>query len=49
MPDEGRPCPFCNLDATRIVASNELALALRDSYPVNPGHTLVVPRRHVAT
>lgn len=30
------------------VASNDLAFAIRDSYPVSPGHTLVVPRRLVA-
>jgi diadenosine tetraphosphate (Ap4A) HIT family hydrolase len=30
-----------------VVASNELAVAIRDGYPVNPGHTLVIPRRHL--
>ena len=49
MPDEARPCPFCELAPARVVATNDLALALRDGYPVNSGHTLVVPRRHVAT
>lgn len=29
------------------VASNELAFAFRDNYPVSPGHTLVVTRRVV--
>ena len=24
------------------------AVALPDAFPLNPGHTLVVPRRHVA-
>jgi diadenosine tetraphosphate (Ap4A) HIT family hydrolase len=33
----------------RWVASNELAFAIRDGFPVSDGHTLVVPRRHVAT
>ncbi|NJD26383.1 MAG: HIT family protein [Betaproteobacteria bacterium] len=23
------------------------ALAIRDAYPVSPGHTLIIPRRHV--
>lgn len=32
-----------------MVAENDLCLALRDVYPVSPGHTLVVTRRHVAT
>jgi diadenosine tetraphosphate (Ap4A) HIT family hydrolase len=31
------------------VASNELAFAIRDKFPVSPGHTLVVPRREVPT
>jgi diadenosine tetraphosphate (Ap4A) HIT family hydrolase len=30
------------------VASNALAFAIRDGFPVSPGHTLVVPRRLVA-
>lgn len=41
------PCPFCQIDQERVVASNELAVAIRDGYPVNPGHTLVIPRRHL--
>lgn len=28
---------------------NELAYSARDSYAVSPGHTLVVPKRHVAS
>ncbi|MEW6490667.1 MAG: HIT domain-containing protein, partial [Thermodesulfobacteriota bacterium] len=31
------------------MAENALAVAFRDGYPVNPGHTLIIPRRHVAT
>ena len=31
------------------MASNELAMAFRDAYPVSPGHSLVVPRRHART
>ena len=42
-------CIFCNVSAERIVASNELAFAIRDSYPVTELHTLVIPRRHTAT
>lgn len=43
------PCPFCDPAGRELVAENELAVAFRDAYPVNPGHTLIVPRRHVAT
>lgn len=42
-------CPFCPPPAERIVASNALAVAIRDGYPVSPGHTLVIPKRHVAS
>ena len=31
------------------IASNELAFAIHDGYPVSPGHALVVPRRLIAT
>jgi diadenosine tetraphosphate (Ap4A) HIT family hydrolase len=42
------PCPFCELPASRIIAANELAVAFRDGFPVTEGHSLVIPRRHVA-
>jgi len=41
------PCPFCNLPESRIVLANELAIAIRDGFPISPGHTLVLPRRHI--
>ena len=43
------PCPFCAYDEQRVVWADTLVIALTDAYPVSPGHTLVVPRRHVAT
>ncbi len=39
-------CPFCG--KPEIVIENELAFAHYDSYPVNAGHCLIIPRRHVA-
>ncbi len=33
----------------RIVDSNPLAIAVMDAFPVSPGHTLVIPRRHVGS
>ena len=41
--------PFLGLPTSDWVASNDLAFAIRDRFPVSPGHTLVVPRRLVAT
>jgi superfamily II DNA or RNA helicase/diadenosine tetraphosphate (Ap4A) HIT family hydrolase/HKD family nuclease len=39
---------FLDLDPDAWVASNELAFAIRDGFPVTPGHTLVVPRRVIS-
>jgi len=41
--------PFLAIPESEHVASNALAFAVRDAYPVSPGHTLVVPRRLVET
>jgi len=43
------PCPFCTLPVSRILARNDFAIILRDAYPVTPGHTLVMPVRHVSS
>lgn len=38
------PCLFCTpRDVTR---QNPLAYATRDTYPVSPGHSLIIPFRH---
>ncbi len=42
-------CFMCNLDENTIVAANDLAVAFRDNFPVSPGHTLVITRRHAET
>ena len=42
-------CAFCALPQERIVTANDLAIAIRDGFPVSPGHTLIIPRRHIAT
>jgi len=39
------PCPFCQM-GDRIVAENDLAVAVRDREPASPGHSLVIPKRH---
>jgi diadenosine tetraphosphate (Ap4A) HIT family hydrolase len=42
-------CPFCRLIATgQFVIETEHAVAFADAFPVSPGHTLIVPRRHEA-
>lgn len=42
-------CPFCNVEASRILMENEVGFALADAFPVTHGHTLVVSKRHVAS
>jgi len=42
-------CPFCAFAAARVLVENDLALAVYDSFPLSNGHTLIVPRRHVAS
>ena len=39
-------CPFCK--PSDVILSNELAYVKFDINPVNPGHCLVIPFRHVA-
>ena len=43
------PCPFCAVPDADLVWRGALVMALRDRFPVTNGHTLVIPRRHVAT
>jgi diadenosine tetraphosphate (Ap4A) HIT family hydrolase len=43
------PCPFCTLPDGRVVEVNEYAVLIRDGYPVSPGHSLVIPKRHVGS
>lgn len=42
-------CLFCDIQTKirdRIVDENALAYAIRDGFPVSPGHTLLIPKRH---
>ena len=41
-------CIFCN-PKRAILARNESAIAVFDTYPVSPGHALVLPLRHATT
>ncbi|MHB9100501.1 MAG: HIT family protein [Sulfuricella sp.] len=46
MNEISQNCPFCQLED--VLFENELAYARPDKYPVNPGHLLIIPKRHVA-
>ncbi len=42
-------CPFCNLNPkVELISETATAVAFLDSFPVNQGHTLIVPKRHTA-
>ena len=42
-------CPFCKPPAERILHGDAHAVVIRDAFPVSDGHTLIIPRRHVAS
>ncbi|SNR93243.1 HIT family protein [Desulfurobacterium atlanticum] len=42
-------CPFCKMGELKIVMENDLSFAIFDKYPVNPGHMLIIPKRHVSS
>ena len=42
-------CPFCNPSLEEIVLANDLCYARYDKFPVNPGHLLLIPFRHIPT
>ncbi len=47
MENKKKGCLFCGMKHERIIEENELAIAVRDKYPVSKFHTLVIPKRHV--
>lgn len=42
-------CPFCTLPLERIIDSNDSGVVIRDGFPISPGHTLIIPNRHVGS
>lgn len=42
-------CPFCTLPPGRIILEGPTAFVIRDGFPISPGHTLVIPKRHVGS
>jgi histidine triad (HIT) family protein len=45
-----RPCLFCSIIKYKtpavIIYENKDFVALMDKYPINPGHSLVIPKSH---
>lgn len=46
---ESTNCPFCNISKERIIYESEIIIAFFDAFPVSMGHTLIIPKRHVAS
>lgn len=40
-------CIFCTLPLERIHLEFDRWLVIRDGYPISPGHTLIIPKRHI--
>ena len=40
-----KKCIFCNIPKSRIISSNELAVVIKDNYPVTKHHCLIIPKR----
>jgi diadenosine tetraphosphate (Ap4A) HIT family hydrolase len=47
MPSSAGPCTFCSLPAELVLGENDSAMWILDIHPVSPGHSLIVPKRHV--
>ena len=42
-------CPFCKLNSkVELICETATAVAFFDGYPVSEGHTLIIPKHHVA-
>ena len=42
-------CLFCSLPEERIMLLNRHGLVIRDGFPISPGHTLIIPSRHISS
>jgi len=42
-------CPFCNPNSNvDLILESAQAYSILDKFPVNPGHALIIPKRHVS-
>ncbi|MFC2110871.1 HIT family protein [Bacteroidota bacterium] len=40
-------CKFCNVEESNVIKESDYSCAFYDKYPVNNGHVLVIPKRHI--
>ena len=44
-----KACIFCEIATTdRVIDQTDHTFVIRDAFPVTEGHTLIIPKRHVA-
>jgi len=42
-------CPFCNPKSnSELILESAQAYSIFDKFPVNPGHSLIIPKRHIS-
>ena len=46
---QAKPCAFCTLPIERVIDSNNYGVVIRDGFPITPGHTLIIPKRHIGS
>ena len=47
--NKSKACIFCEIATTdRIIDQTGHCFVIRDAFPVTEGHTLIIPKRHVA-
>jgi len=44
-----KSCSFCTLPQARIIDASSYGWVVRDAFPISPGHTLIIPKRHVGS
>ena len=44
-----KDCLFCSIEDQRKVFENDLFFVIRDKFPVTELHSLIIPKRHIAS
>lgn len=44
-----KECLFCRKSDREFVVENEYCYAIKDKYPVQQGHTLIITKRHISS
>lgn len=44
-----KDCIFCNIQHKEIIIESKLSHAIYDKFPVNKGHVLIIPKKHISS